>query len=170
MRTLNMKRMLIFALALVCLMLASCGSKGVYVSDLASNQVADSMVAAIGTAEDYMSGDTDLYEFYFGGQDAYAKVEDCKMLFSRLETDVNEIGVFRASSEQDVEAVRAMVQTYLNDQTANLRSFAANYSPADMAKIDNAGIEVYGVYVVYYILDAEDEVAALDAVKQLLTK
>ena len=34
----------------------------------------------------------------------------------------------------------------------------------------NAGIEVYGVYVVYYILDAESETAALDAVKQLLTK
>jgi hypothetical protein len=87
-----------------------------------------------------------------------------------LETDVNEVGVFRASSEQDAEAVRAMVQTYLEEQTTNLRSFAANYSPADIAKIDNAGIEVYGVYVVYYILDAESETAALDAVKQLLTK
>ena len=165
-----MKRMLIFALALVCLMLAACGNKSVYVSDVASNQVADRMAAAIGATEDYMSGDADLYEFYFGGQDAYAKVEDCKILFSRLETDVNEVGVFRASSEQDAEAVRAMVQTYLDEQTANLRSFAANYSPADIAKIDNAGIEVYGVYVVYYILDAEDETAALGAVKQLLTK
>ena len=87
-----------------------------------------------------------------------------------METDVNEIGVFRASSEQDVEAVRAMVQAYLDDQTVNLRSFAANYSHADMAKIDNAGVEIYGVYVVYYILDAEAETTALDAVKGLLAK
>ena len=165
-----MKRMLIFALALICLMLASCGNKSVYVSDVASSQVADRMAAAIGATEDYMSGDADLYEFYFGDQGSFAKVEDCKILFSRLETDVNEVGVFRASSEQDAEAVRAMVQTYLDEQTANLRSFAANYSPADIAKIDNAGIDVYGVYVVYYILDAEDETAALGAVKQLLTK
>lgn len=165
-----MKKLLIFALALLCLLLCACGDKSAYVNDVASNQVADAMVTAIGTAEDYMSGDADLYDFYFGEQEAYAKVKDCNILFSRLETDVNEIGVFRASSEQDVEAVRAMVQAYLNDQTSNLRSFAANYSPADMAKIDNAGVEVYGVYVVYYILDAEDETAALDAIKELLVK
>ena len=157
-------------LALMCLLLCACGDKSAYADDVASNQVADAMVSAIGAAEDYMSGDADLYDFYFGEQEAYAKVKDCKILFSRLETDVNEIGVFRASSEQDVEAVRAMVQAYLDDQTVNLRSFAANYSHADMAKIDNAGVEIYGVYVVYYILDAEAETTALDAVKGLLAK
>jgi hypothetical protein len=87
-------------------------------------------------------------------------------MFSRAETDVNEFGIFRAETTADATAVREMVQTYLDDQTANLRSFAANYSPDDMAKIDNAGIEVYGCYVVYYILDAEDEAAVLNAIKQ----
>ncbi len=163
-----MKKILIVVLALVCLALCACGDKSAYASDVASDKVADDMVSAIGQADDYMSGDADLYEFYFGEQEAYAKVKDCKILFSRVETDVDELGVFRAASEQDAAAVRAMVQKYLDDQTANLRSFAANYSPEDMAKIDNAGIEVYGCYVVYYILDAEDETAALSAVKQAI--
>lgn len=165
-----MKKIWIAGLLCLCLLLGACGGKNVYTSDVAADKVADGMVTAIGQPDDYMGGDADLYEFYFGDKEAYAKVKDCKILFSRVETDVNEVGVFRASSEQDAEAVRAMVQTYLNEQTANLRSFAANYSPADLAKIDNAGIEVYGVYVVYYILDAEDETASLDAVKGLLTK
>ena len=165
-----MKRILSLAIAVLCLMLCACGSKVNYVSDVTSDKVANAMASAIGKSEDYMGGDTDLYEFYFGGQETYAKVKDCKILFSRLETDVNEMGVFRAASEQDVAAVRAMVQGYLDEQTATLRSFAANYSPEDMAKIDNAGIDVYGVYVVYYILDAEHEAEALDAVKVLLSQ
>ena len=71
-----MKKLLIFMLALMCLLLCACGDKSAYADDVASNQVADAMVSAIGAAEDYMSGDADLYDFYFGEQEAYAKVKD----------------------------------------------------------------------------------------------
>lgn len=165
-----MKKVLITTLALFCLALTACSPQKRYDHDADADDVAERMVAAIGSRADYMSADDDHYEFYFGDNAAFLLVEDAEMVFSRLETDVNELGVFCVNFEQNVAAVRDMVQRYLDDQTANLRSFAANYSPEDMAKIDNAGIEVYGRYVVYYILDAEDEAAALDAVKRMITK
>jgi hypothetical protein len=161
-----MKRIMLVLLALLCLTLCACTPKNQYVDNVLPSALANNIVAEIGTSEDYMSADVDHYEFYFGEHKANAKVVDCAIMFSRAETDVNEFGIFRAETTADATAVREMVQTYLNDQTANLRSFAANYSPDDMAKIDNAGIEVYGCYVVYYILDAEDETAVLNAIKQ----
>ena len=163
-----MKRIMLVLLALLCLALCACTPKNQYVDNVASGQIADSVVAAIGKSEDYMSADADHYDFYFGESEAYAKVVDCAIMFSRAETDVNEFGIFRTKSASDTGAVRDMVQNYLDDQTANLRSFAANYSPEDMAKIDNAGIEVYGCYVVYYILDAEDEASALADIQSSL--
>ncbi len=164
-----MKRIMLVVLALLCLTLCACTPKNQYANNVTPSDLADKSVAAIGVSEDYMSADADHYDFYFGESEAYAKVVDCTIMFSRAETDVNEFGVFRAKTESDTTAVCEMVQAYLDDQTANLRSFAANYSPDDMAKIDNAGIEVYGCYVVYYILGAEDETTALNALKQEIT-
>jgi hypothetical protein len=63
-----------------------------------------------------------------------------------------------------------MVERYLNDRTEGLRTFAANYSPEELAKIDNASISTYGRYVVYDILDEADRTAALGTVEKLLTK
>lgn len=161
-----MKKILTVCLALICLTLCACTPKKQYVDNVASSALADNVIAAIGASEDYMSADADHYDFYFGESSASASVLDHALVFSRAETDVNEFGIFRVKSEADVTGVRDMVQAYLDDQTANLRSFAANYSPTDMAKIDNAGVEVYGCYVVYYILGAEEEATALDAIKK----
>ena len=163
-----MKRIILVMLALLCLALCACTPKNQYADNVAPKQLADNVVAAIGKSEDYMSADADHYDFYFGESEAAAYVLDYALMFSRAETDVNEYGIFRVRSEADVAAVRDMVQSYLDDQTVNLRSFAANYSPADLAKIDNAGIEVYGCYVVYYILDAEDEATALSEIQSSL--
>jgi hypothetical protein len=123
----------------------------------------------MGDSAEYLSADEDHYDFYFEKEQAFDEVADCYVVFHRETTNVNELGIFRADDEEDVAAVRDMVESYLNDQTENLRSFAANYSPKDMEKIEGAGVQVYGTYVIYYILDDEDAASALEAVRRAIT-
>lgn len=170
------KKMLIVVLSLLCLALAACSStrpdtKSVnFRDDVDPDDVAARMVDAIGGQGAYMEGDDDLYDLYFAESEGYPLLDDACMMFAREETNVSELGVFKAAREEDAQAVRDMVERYLKDRTEGLRTFAANYSPRDLAKIDNAGISTYGRYVVYDILDEADRTAALGAVEKLLTK
>lgn len=169
------KRTITTILLLLCLTLAACAparndTRTFGAVDVDPEDVAQRMVTAIGGQGTYMEADDDLYDFYFGESEAYPLLDDACMIFAREETDVSEFGVFAAERKEDAQAVRDMVQAYLDDRTATLRSFAANYSPQDLAKIDNAGISIYGRYVVYYILDDVDQTAALDAAESVLRK
>jgi hypothetical protein len=170
------KKMLIVMLVLLCLALAACSptrpdTKSVtFRDDVDPDEVVARMVDAIGGQGMYMEGDDDLYDLYFGESEGYSLLDDACMMFAREETNVSELGVFQVEREEDVQAVRDMVRKYFDDRTEGLRAFAANYSPEDLAKIDNAGIAIYGQYVVYYILDEADRAAALDAAENMLRK
>ena len=153
---------------LLLLSLTSCTAVRAYTADVDAEDVAERMIAALGAQDTFMEADHDLYDYYFGKHAAYRLVDDASMMFSRTETDVSELGVFEAERVADVPAVQDMVKAYLDDRTATLRAFAANYSPEDMQKIDHAGIRVYGRYVVYYILDESGAAAALAAAESML--
>lgn len=160
-----MKRLTTWILT-VLLIVTGCAPRVAYSDTVACSRLVTIALQAMGNPAEYLSADEDHFTFYFGGQEGFDEVEDAQVVFHRETTNVNELGIFRADDEEDVAAVRDMVESYLNDQTENLRSFAANYSPKDMKKIEGAGVQVYGTYVIYYILDDEDAASALEAVKQ----
>ncbi|MBE6620819.1 MAG: DUF4358 domain-containing protein [Ruminococcaceae bacterium] len=162
-----MKRLITWMLAGV-LFVTGCAPRVAYSDTVACSRLVTTALQAMGDPAEYLSADEDHYDFYFGGQEGFGEVEDVQVVFHRETTNVNELGVFRADDEEDVAAVRGMVEQYLHDQVENLRSFAANYSPKDMEKIEGAGVRVYGTYVVYYILNDEDAASALEAVKQAI--
>ena len=161
-----LKRTIPTLLLLACLV--SCTAVRAYTDDVDAENVAEHMIAALGAQDTFMEADDDLYDYYFGEHAAYHLVDDASMMFSREETDVSELGVFEAEREADVPAVRDMVKAYLDDRTATLRAFAANYSSEDLQTIDHAGIQVYGRYVVYYILSEADQAVALEAAENML--
>ena len=156
--------------ALCGLAVVGCREAPAYVHDISAKTVAEAAMSAIGQADEYMDGTSNYFSYYFEGERASDMVDDCRLMFHRQETNVNEIGVFRVSDKKNAQAVEQMAHEYLDQQTKYLRSFAANYSPTDMEKIDNADICVMGNYVISYILTPKDEQAMLDAVRTLLTK
>ena len=165
-----MKKILICVLAvLTCMSAFSCSSSPAYSDGVPVGQLTDAALNAVGSAEEYMDGTDNYFSFYFEGKRGAESISESRMMFHKQETNVNELGIFRADSAKSADAVKALVQSYLDEQTDYLRSFAQNYSPADLQKIDNADVTVMGCYVVYYILSPEDETKALDAVKALLT-
>lgn len=164
-----MKRIMTCLLAGL-LLVTGCAPRVTYSDTVACARLVTIALQTMGDAEDYLPADEDHFAFYFGGQEAFDEVEDARVVFHRETTNVNELGVFRADDEENVTAVREMVEEYLDGQVENLRSFAANYSPWDMEKIEGAGVRVYGTYVVYYILDDGDATRALEAVRQAITE
>ena len=164
-----MKRVMTCMLAGL-LLVTGCVPRVTYSDTVACARLVTIALQEMENAEDYLPADEDHFAFYFGGQEAFDEVEDAQVVFHREATNVNELGIFRADDEEDVTAVRDMVEKYLHDQVENLRSFAANYSPRDMEKIESAGVRVYGTYVVYYILDDGDATRTLEAIRQAITE
>ena len=162
-----MKRVWIILLA--GLALVGCAKRVTYNNSVLSASLVEQAISSMGQAEDYLMADEDHYDFYFGVEDAMDEVEDCCIAYHRETTNVGELGVFRAEDEEDVPAVRAMVQRYLDGQVENLRAFAANYSPRDMEKIEGASVRVLGTYVVYYILDEDDAERVMRTWEEALT-
>lgn len=164
-----MKKTLILMLC-VLLCLSAVGCTRSYSSTVPTSKATAAMLDALGDSASYIDGTTDYFEFYFDGNEGADRITECCMMFHDLETNVNEFGVFRVASTKDVAAVEALVHAYLNDRTDDLRTFAANYSPEDMTKIDNADVITMGTYIIYYILSPEDENAVLTAVEDLLAE
>ncbi len=164
-----MKKLCIWmALATLLLALVGCGEKEY--KTVPAGELSEAMIEAIGdSSSEYLYSTENHYEIYFGEHEAYGKLADASMVFSRAETDVNEFGVFRANTAADAAVLKTMIEEYVADQTEMLRSFAANYSPTDMEKIDNAAVEVKGNYVFYYILSQADEDAIRGKLEELLT-
>lgn len=164
-----MKKFLVAVLATVLVLcFAACGSTSAYVDHVAAQAVATAALNAFDASADYIDGTANNYPFYFEDTAANDCVNDRVMMYHKEDKNVNELGVLRLRTEQDADTVRAAVEDYLAGQCDYLRSFAQNYSPADMEKIDNADVTVIGCYVVYYILSPKDETAALDAVRAAL--
>ncbi len=161
-----MKKLLIALLLLaLCCGFVACTAAPTYVDHVSAASVADAALDAIGASDDYIDGTANNYPFYFEDTAAGDCVNDRAMMYHKEDKNVNELGVLRLGSEKDAKTVRAVAEDYLAGQCDYLRGFAQNYSPADLDKIDNAGVEVIGCYVVYYILSPADETAALDAVR-----
>ena len=165
-----MKKLWIVALMLLlCLGTLACASTTTYADHISADSVADAALNAFDAATDYIDGTSNNYPFYFGETAANACINDRAMMYHKEDKNVNELGILRMGSPKDAATVRAAAEDYLAGQCDYLRGFAQNYSPTDMEKIDNAGVEVIGCYVVYYILSPDDEAAALNAVRAAVT-
>ena len=164
-----MRKIAVVALCLLmCASFFACTTS--YRTTLSAAEVSATAIEALGASSDYMDGTRDNFDFYFAGNEGADLVTDCSLMFHEAETNVNEIGILRVASTKDAAAVEALTRSYLGDRVDDLRSFAANYSQGDMAKLDNADVVVKGTYVIYFILSAEDESVALSAIEKLLAE
>lgn len=164
-----MRKFLIAALAVLMLWVSvACSSAPAYSDGVAAEQLVGDALGAIGSTEDYIDGTSNYFAYYFEGKEGAEHIVECRMMFHKQETNVNELGVFRVDGAKAADEVKVLVQSYLAEQQDYLRGFAKNYSPEDMKKIDNAAVIVKGCYVIYSILLPEDEDRALAAIEATL--
>ena len=84
---------------------------------------------------------------------------------SGVGANVDEYGIFKASSEDGVAAVEQMVQSYLSKR---VETWMPEYMPEEFPKVQSAKAQVYGQYVVYCILDDSEKSAVFNAIEAAL--
>ncbi len=77
----------------------------------------------------------------------------------------DEYGIIKVDSEENIEAVKASVRSYLDSKLA---AFTGDYTPEEKPKLENASIKVFGNFVVYCTLSEEHTAIVFDAVEQTL--
>lgn len=80
--------------------------------------------------------------------------------------NIDEYGIFKASSEADVAALETKVKEYI---IFRLETWMPEYMPEEYPKLEAATVKTFGQYVVYLILDADIKDAAFADIEALLT-
>lgn len=147
-------------------LLCACSHKE-YASDVRCRELCE-------LATDDMQGDKEYSEYgdeflkYELGEHAQAATDSC-ILYSTRVDDIDEIGIFFAEDDEDVKDIAKDCKAYIEDMQDNKRAFISSYAPSELPKLDKAEVRIYGNYVVYSILDADDTENIYNIIEERLT-
>ncbi|MBQ9111977.1 MAG: DUF4358 domain-containing protein [Clostridia bacterium] len=162
-----MKPVKLFSLALsAVLLLCSCSRKE-YTDSVSCRELGDDMLSALSDGQEYTEYDSTHRQFYFEDTEDY---DDCCIIYSLDTNDINEIGIFHARNAESAGEVAEDCREYVNDMKEDSRAFIASYAPAELPKLDNAEVRVWGNYVIYTILPTPIPDTVLRAIETKLTK
>ena len=146
------KGYLVFLLLALTLLFSSCAQKS-YKSSLGckelSNELKKEFSASEEDFEDYSEEDI---RFLFSSIELY---EDFCVSYSTDSVDIREIGVFRASTEQDAKKLYEDATYYIKNLQEQKSDFIRSYSPSELEKLNSAEARRYGNYVIFVVADAD---------------
>ncbi|MCR4772101.1 MAG: DUF4358 domain-containing protein [Oscillospiraceae bacterium] len=156
-----MKKTLAFLLAAAALLLCGCGAQTLR-DDLDSAEVADAVGEVIpgltGMSESYLKGamklDTDMFASY-------------SVRINASGTSIDEYGVFKARSPEEVNDVIKAAEDYLQ---LRRDTWMPEYMPEERPKLDCASVRAFGLYAVYVIAFDDVRDAAFSAAEAALKK
>ncbi len=164
-----MKKLIYISLILLSLVLCLSACNASYRDDQSAKQVADAMLAAINVAGGCTAVDSDYVSLEFPDASAIdSSVSDWCIYPSTSSATVDEFGVFHVKDGQDVGAVKAAVEQYVQSMQVKLEVYLNMYDPAEESKLDNAQVFVYGNYVLFTMLSESDTAAVKSAAESLL--
>ena len=162
-----MKKLLALILAFLFLFLTSACASVSYRDDLSCKTITDRLSDTLSVSSGYEAFSAEHLRFYFTDTDDY---DDHSLIYSAMSEDINEIGVFLADEDEDVEKIRIMCEKYIASMDEEQRAFIASYAPQETTKLDHAEVRVFGRYVIYTILSPSDTKIAHDMIEQMLKK
>ena len=143
---------LILFILLVTLIFQSCSQKSFSDSHACkelSNRLKSEIHLSEGEFEEYSSEDT---SFLFPSAELY---DDICIIHSNDSTDVCEIGVFHASSEENAKRLFEEAKLYIKSMQEQKSEFLRNYSPEELPKLNSAEVRRLGNYVIFAIGEQE---------------
>ena len=166
-----MKRILAVCLLLLSLCaLTACGARE-YRDDVDVTALAERVTEALNKKTDlplrYAKDDTGFLSDYFKTPDYIA---DHAVLYAVSTNNLNEIGVWRVKEGHAAELAALLRTDYLKASLEKNSAWYDSYIPMETPKLRDAEVRVYGNYVVYAILNAEDREIAFETVEKLLEK
>ena len=162
-----MKKLLSAFLVITMLftVLVSCGGEITFKDDVSVAALADAGKKHISLASNLTNASDEFMTFFLNiDADLYT---DFAVMTPAGSSSIDEFGIFKASSAENVANIENALKTYL---TGRVATWDTRYSQTEKPKVDGAKVTVYGNYVIYTILSAEEQGNFLDAVKEALTK
>ena len=140
-------------------LLTSCGETVSYSADIAVSDLAACADAALTESDKY----TDISESYITNRMEIdlSAIEDYAVKINVID----EYGIFKAPSDDDVEAIKETVETYLGRR---VEEWMPEYMPEEFPKVENAEVKVFGRYVVYAILSEDAKTDVFTAIENTL--
>ena len=161
------KRIKTAALILIATVLFLTGcSTDKYSEDISCRELS-SVVAELDEAEYSEYGEE--YIAFFLEEDA-ERIDDFCVLYTTEVNDINEIGFFRAVSNEGAGELYEELRDYLEDKREGERAFVGSYAPQELPKLDGGQVRRFGRYVVYAIADADMRGEIFSGVKARLEK
>lgn len=154
---------LFLVLTLIVAALSSCG-KTKYRDDVEISKIADTITSKVPLEDGYYAVDSDYITFYFEG--AESLISDHRIMMSTETSNINQFGVFHVKPG-NAEAMKKLCESYI----ATMRDrwgTSAMYIPAELTKLDNAEVRIYGNYVIYLMMTPSDKTTVFAAVEGLL--
>lgn len=137
----------VFTLILIftCLTMTACGSSVTYSDDVAVNDLVAAVDSVLPESDKYASV-PETYIINRIGIDE-ALFEECTVKIN----DSDEYGIFKASSEENTEAIEAALNEYFDSKTVEWEQYRTD----ELHKLENAAVKIMGKYVVFAIHDED---------------
>lgn len=156
---------LTFTLLILALPLTACAKS--YADDISAEVLSNAIVINLtGTIPDYSLADEGYLDDYITLPDY---VTDQRICFSTEGNNLDEFGVFHVT-EGNAEDLADKLESYLKTSYEQNKDWYDSYMPEETPKLRDAGVKVFGNYVVYVILSEADCNAAFDAIEKELKK
>lgn len=164
-----MKKILsLILIAVIALAVVSCGGKAAsYKTDVPVATLAEAADKVIAASSGMTGMTTEYVENSLGI--AASGFEEGIVKVTASGSTMDEYGIFKASSDDTVEALKGQVETYLKTR---VDTWMPGCMPEEEhSKVENASVKVIGRYVVYGILSNTEKEAVFSAVEaELLAK
>ncbi len=162
-----MKKIVTVCLLVLIVLTTGCKAPVTYRSDVSCQTITDAVCDRLGDEGGYLPFGDDHLRFFFADTDRYA---DKSLVYTARSENIDEIGVFRGESDEDVDTLRRLCEEYVTTLREENRAFIESYAPREAQKLDDATVRVYDRYVVYTVLSQSDRDAAFETIEELLQK
>lgn len=154
-------------LLLIALIFSSCSKKD-FSSLLTCKEVSNSLESEISVPEDKFEPYTsEELRFLFSSPELF---DDIYVIYSTDSTDICEIGVLYASSEENAKMLLEDAKNYIKTLQEQKNEFLRNYSPSELTKLNSAEARRYGNYIIFTVADMEDKNNIFTKAENILSK
>ena len=142
----------IYLLLILCLSVSLLGCKSnSYLDDLSCAQLISVAKDSVTTESGYEPMSAGRSEYAFGD----LKYDDMAIIVSIATENIDEIGVFHATSPDAAKEISTALEVYLDGLLEEKGTFIASYAPYELEKLENAEVRMFGNYVAYAILSRD---------------
>ena len=162
-----MKKIASMVLLFGLVFIMGCKPPVAYRDDVSCQSLTDAVCDRLRDEGGYAAFGDEHLRFFFSETDRYT---DQSLVYTVRSENIDEIGVFHAESDGDIEELRLLCESYIKTIREENRAFIESYAPREAQKLDAATVRVFGRYVVYAVLTEEDTAAAFETIEARLQK